>query len=104
MTAVSAIAMAADGARHDLLFDVAATISRFYPRIDEAPLVSLFHGGESIGTETLDPALAETIRAAAMSYDGGIVPLPYPKKTAPLYHGQAEPKFKGGALRADAGH
>jgi hypothetical protein len=38
LTALSAIAVAAEGARHDLFLEVAATISRFYPRIDEVHL------------------------------------------------------------------
>ncbi|MGB3815142.1 MAG: ATP-binding protein [Shinella sp.] len=80
MTALSAIAVAADSARHELFLDVAATISRFYPRIDEVQLVPLFHEGESVGTERLDPALAETIRAAAMTSDGSIALLPHPGK------------------------
>ncbi|PWJ83747.1 phospho-acceptor domain-containing protein [Pseudaminobacter salicylatoxidans] len=80
MTALSAIAVAANGARHDLFLDVAATISRFYPRIDEVQLVPLFDQGEIIGTERLDPALAATIRAAAMASDGRIALLPHPGK------------------------
>ncbi|MCJ8151099.1 sensor histidine kinase [Shinella sedimenti] len=80
MTALSAIALAADGARHDLFLDVAATISRFYPRIDEVQLVPLFHGDETTGTEKLYPALADTIRAAAMASDGSTAVLPHPDK------------------------
>lgn len=80
MTALSAIAVAADGARHDLFLDVATTISRFYPRIDEVQLVPLLQEGESVGTESLSPALAETIRTAAMASDGGIALLPHPEK------------------------
>ncbi|MDP0929927.1 ATP-binding protein [Paracoccus onubensis] len=80
MTALSAIAVAADGARDDLFLDVAATISRFYPRIDEVQLVSLFDPAKSIGTERLEPELAETIRAAVKESDGSIALLPHPGK------------------------
>lgn len=80
MTALSAIAVAADGVRHDLFLDVAATIPRFYPRIDEVQLVPLLQEGESVGTESLSPAPAEMIRAAAMAADGSIALLPHPAK------------------------
>ena len=39
LTALSAIAVAGQGERHDLFLDIAATISRFYSRIDEVQLV-----------------------------------------------------------------
>ena len=79
MTALSAIAVAADGARHDLFLDVAATIARFYPRIDEVQLVPLGRDGIA-GTEPLDPETADLIRAAARASDGDIALLPRPGK------------------------
>jgi signal transduction histidine kinase len=80
MTALSAIAVAADGTRHDLFLDVAATISRFYSRIDEIQLVPFDPRGEIVGTESLDPATANLIRSAARASDGSIVLLPHPGK------------------------
>lgn len=80
MTALSAIAVAADGARHDLFLDVAATISRFYPRIDEVQLVPLEPPGETVGTEALAPATADLVRSAARASDGRIALMPHPGK------------------------
>jgi signal transduction histidine kinase len=80
MTALSAVATAGEGERRDLFLDVAATISRFYPRIDEVQLVPLDPHGTVVGTETLDPALAEIVRAAAKASDGSIAILPHPGK------------------------
>ena len=80
LTALSAIAVAAQGERHDLFLDVAATISRFYPRIDEVQLVPLDPPSGIVGTEPLAPALAETIRAAAQTSTGDIALLPHPDK------------------------
>src|SRR5690606_39317881 len=56
LTALSALATAAEGERQDLFLDVAATISRFYPRIDEVQLVPLDPHDKMIGTAPIDPA------------------------------------------------
>ena len=80
LTALSAIAVAAQGARNDLLLDVAATISRFYPRIDEMQLVPLDPQGATVGTEPLPEATADRVRSAARESDGRIVLLPHPDK------------------------
>ena len=80
LTALSAIAGAGQGARHDLFLDVAATISRFYPRIDEVQLVPLDPQGEITGTEPLDPATADLVRSAARASNGSIALLPLPGK------------------------
>jgi hypothetical protein len=63
-----------------LFLDVAATISRFYSRIDEVQLVPLDPQGEITGTEPLDPATADLVRSAARASDGSIVLLPHPGK------------------------
>jgi signal transduction histidine kinase len=78
LTALSAITVAGQGARHDLFLDVAATISRFYPRIDEVQLVPLDPQGEITGTEPLDPATADLVRSAARASNGSIALLPQP--------------------------
>lgn len=78
MTALSAIAVAAGGERNDLFLDVAATITRFYPRIDEVQLVPLDPDAEIVGTEPLDPATAQLVRSAARTSDGRIALLPHP--------------------------
>ncbi|WEK50865.1 MAG: ATP-binding protein [Candidatus Kaistia colombiensis] len=83
LTALSAIAVAEQGERHDLFLDVAATISRFYSRIDEVQLVPLDPQGEITGTEPLDPATADLVRSAAGASDGRIVLLRHPDK---LHH------------------
>jgi len=80
LTALSAVALAEQGARHDLFLDVAATIMRFYPRVDEAQLVSLDPGAETVGTGPLDPATAELVRSAARASDGRIALLPHPQR------------------------
>lgn len=80
LTALSALATAAEGERQDLFLDVAATISRFYPRIDEVQLVPLDPHDKMIGTEPIDPAFADTIRSAARTSDGSIALLPHPGK------------------------
>jgi signal transduction histidine kinase len=80
MTALSAIAVAADGTRHDLFLEVAATITRFYPRIDEVQLVPFDPAAEIVGTGPLDPATAQLVRSAARASDGQIALLPHPDR------------------------
>ncbi len=80
LTALSAIAVAAQGERRDLFLDVAATIMRFYPRVDEVQLVPLDPNGEAIGTGPLDPADVNLVRSAAKASDGHIALLPHPKR------------------------
>ncbi len=80
LTALSAIAVAAQGERHDLFLDVAATITRFYPRIDEVQLVPLDPAAETIGTAPLDPATAQLVRSAAKASNGQIALLPHPTR------------------------
>lgn len=80
LTALSAIAVAAQGERHDLFLDVAATITRFYPRIDEVQLVPLDLAAETIGTAPLDPATAQLVRSAAKASNGQIALLPHPTR------------------------
>jgi signal transduction histidine kinase len=78
LTALSAIAVATGGERHDLFLDVAATIMRFYPRIDEVQLVPLDPDAATIGTGPLDPVTAKLVRSAARASDGRIVLLAHP--------------------------
>ena len=80
LTALSAVAVAEEGERQDLFLDVAATISRFYPRIDEVQLVPLGLQDEMVGTKPLDPALPTIIRSAVETSDGSIALLPHPGK------------------------
>lgn len=80
LTALSAIAVAANGERHDLLLDVAATISRFYPRVYEVQLVPLAASGKAVGTEPLDPVTADLVRSTAKASDGRIGLLPHPQR------------------------
>jgi signal transduction histidine kinase len=80
LTALSAIAVAAEGRRHDLFLDVASTITRFYPRIDEVQLVPLDPQAETIGTAPLNPATAEIVRSAARASEGQIALLPHPTR------------------------
>jgi hypothetical protein len=72
LTALSAIAVVTEGARHDLFLDVAATISRFYPRIDEVQFVPLDPSAQMVGTGSLDAATAELVRSAAKASNGRI--------------------------------
>ncbi|WP_425046854.1 sensor histidine kinase [Primorskyibacter sp. S87] len=70
LTSLSAIATAGDMQRPDLFLGVAATISRFYPRITEVQLVPLNPAGEIIGTRSLSPETAAKIREAALRSTG----------------------------------
>jgi signal transduction histidine kinase len=74
MTSLSALAIAGAEERPDLFLDVAATILRFYPRIEAIDLVALEPPGPMLSTraEVPDP-LSKTIRAAAISSDGQLV-------------------------------
>lgn len=74
MTALSALAVAGATERPDLFLEVAATILRFYPRIEAVDLVPLERPGTNLSTRAgLSDQLAETIRAAARSSDGQLV-------------------------------
>ncbi|WP_233902055.1 sensor histidine kinase [Paracoccus denitrificans] len=80
LTALSAIAVASDDQRQALFLDVAATITRFYPRIDEIGLVPLDAQARPLGTVPPGPALADQIRAAARASGGEIALLPHPDR------------------------
>ncbi len=80
LTALSAVAVAAGGERHDLFLDVASTIMRFYPRIDEVQLVPFDAADTTVGSGPLDPAMAESVRAAAGASDGRIALMPHPER------------------------
>jgi signal transduction histidine kinase len=80
LTALSAVAVASEGRRHDLFLEVSRTIARFYPRIDEVQLVPLDPNAETVGTAPLDVGAAELIRAAARASDGHIALLPHPQR------------------------
>lgn len=81
LTALSAIAVAAEGDRSALFLDVASTIMRFYPRIDEVQLVPLDPQAATIGTAPLSPATAERVRATAKDVRGRIALLIHPDRT-----------------------
>ncbi|KAB2730018.1 sensor histidine kinase [Brucella intermedia] len=74
LTALSTIAQSkartADVSQNDVFLEVAATITRFYPRIDEIQLVPMDPALPVAGTRALEPELADTIRAAVRSYRG----------------------------------
>lgn len=74
LTALSTIAQSkarmSDVSQDDVFFEVATTITRFYPRIDEIQLVPMDPTLPVTGTRALEPALADTIRAAVRSYRG----------------------------------
>lgn len=82
LTALSAIAVAGEGQRADLFLDVAATISRFYPRIDEVQLVPLDPAGEVLGSAPLPPDIAAMIRSAAERSTGVPELLAHPLRDA----------------------
>lgn len=81
LTALSAIAAASDDARHSLLLDVAATITRFYPRIDDIQLVPLDRRFHPTGIGPLSPALEQLVRSAANGSDEAVIMLPYPNSS-----------------------
>lgn len=78
LTALSAIAAASGDAHHGLFLDVATTIAHFYPRIDDIQLVPLDPREAPIGIGPLSPALARSVRAAAIGSTGQIVVQPFP--------------------------
>ncbi|WP_082400819.1 sensor histidine kinase [Gemmobacter sp. LW-1] len=77
LTALSAIAVASDEPDQRLFLEVAATITRFYPRISAVTLVPLIAEGRTVGA-AINPTLAANIRAAALASGGGIALLPDP--------------------------
>lgn len=79
LTALSAIAVASDDPDQRLFLEVAASITRFYPRISAIALVPLQPDGAAMGA-ALDPALAARIREAVLSSDGEIALLPDPAR------------------------
>lgn len=79
LTSLSALAVAGAEERPDLFLDVAATIQRFYPRIEAIDLVPLDGEGIALSTRpTGTGALAGAIRAAARQSTGQPVLLPLP--------------------------
>ena len=68
LTALSAIAQA-ERDNASAFLEVAATILRFYPRIDEIQLVPL-DGASVVGTQPLEPAVAALVRSAAQTSTG----------------------------------
>lgn len=80
LTSLSALATTAEGMRPEVFLDVAATISRFYPRIDEVQLVPLDSRGTIVGTSEIDLELADRVRSAARASDGEIVLLAHQRK------------------------
>lgn len=78
LTALSAIAVASAGQRPDLFLDVAATISRFYPRIDEVQLVPLDPTVETVGSNPISSDVEAMIRSAAKRSSGLPELLPHP--------------------------
>ena len=78
LTALSAIATGGETGFEPFL-DVAATIIRFYPRIDEVQLVPL-DGAPPVGTGPLDAATAGIVREAARASTGEIALLPHPDR------------------------
>lgn len=80
LTALSAIASAAEGERHDLFLEVAATIERFYPRIDEVQLVPIDPNAVTIGTRPLGTTTAGLVRRVAQNSGGRIELLPHPDR------------------------
>lgn len=80
LTTLSAIALAGGGERADLFLDVAATISRFYPRIKDVLLVPLDPALEPIATTHYDSETLSTLRAAARRSTGAPVLLAHPTR------------------------
>ena len=74
LTALSTIAQSkartADVSQDDVFLEVAATITRFYPRIDEIQLVPMNPAEPVTGTRNLEPEMADAIRVAARSSRG----------------------------------
>lgn len=79
LTSLSALAVAAQDGRQDLFLDVAATVLRFYPRIEAIDLVSLLDAGDHLTSRTgLPDGVATLIRDAASTSDGRLVLQPSP--------------------------
>ncbi|MGB3289312.1 MAG: ATP-binding protein [Burkholderiaceae bacterium] len=78
LTALSAIATASGDAQHRLFLDVAETIARFYPRIDDIQLVPFDAKLSPVGIGPLTPELAQSIRVAAKGSDGQLAMQVFP--------------------------
>lgn len=71
LTSLSALAIADETGRRDLFLDVAATIGRFYPRIEAVDLVPLQSSGAYLTTRTgLSEEQLAIVRAAASASEG----------------------------------
>lgn len=79
LTALSAIAQA-DKTDSSAFLEVATTILRFYPRIDEIQLVPLDGMAPMAGTKPLEPDLAEAIQSAAAASTGQTALLTSPER------------------------
>jgi signal transduction histidine kinase len=82
LTNLSAVASAGTAPRHDLFLEVAATIRRFYPRIEAIDLIPFDTGAgaaDAITTRrSLPDETARAIRSAALRSDGAIAVLASP--------------------------
>ncbi|WP_291422005.1 ATP-binding protein [Devosia sp.] len=79
LTALSAIAQA-NKTDNSAFLEVATTILRFYPRIDEIQLVPLDGMAPMAGTKPLEPDLAEAIQSAAAASTGQTALLTAPER------------------------
>ena len=74
LTSLSALAVAGEDGRQDLFLDVAATIRRFYPRIEVVDLISLADGvGYLSSRSDLSDDMISLIQGAARSSDGRLM-------------------------------
>lgn len=80
LTALSAVALAPGDPGHHLFLEVAQSIQRYYPRIDEIWLVPLSTEVPAVGIGLPDPAVQEMIRQAALSSTGQVVLLRYAQR------------------------
>ena len=79
LTSLSAIASAGTAPRQDLFLEVAATIRRFYPRIEAIDLVPFDPAADTITTRrSLPDETARAVRTAARRSDGIIAVLASP--------------------------
>lgn len=78
LTALSAVASSNEDPEHVLFFELWATITRFYPRLDQVALIPLKAGQPAISAPMLDAAVENLLRALALASNGAVALAAHP--------------------------
>ncbi len=82
MTALAAVIDSGVTQHQGIFLNIATTINRFYPRIEEIQLIQLKDGRQLIGTQSLDAHVASVVSAATKKAMGMFTLLPHPTQKA----------------------